>query len=467
MEQTHKLPAYSVSPRSLLGEQVGLAVFKKNNMKKNIFSNSVTFIKKFLGNKWRLLGVVLIILALVFGGWKIFGQQSNKPQYQTAQAEKGTLVSSITASGTISTGNSVNITTQASGVIANVYVKSGDSVTQGQKIADITLNLASQQKQAAAWSSYLSAKNNLDAANAKINSLQAAEFKANQTFINDAVARGLATNDPTYIQENALWLQAEADYKNQQGVIIQTRAALSSAWLSYSQPSSIISAPISGVITNLNLTSGLPITAQTSSTGNEVSQTLGTITLEQGSLQAVVNLSEIDVPKINPGQKVTLTLDAFPGKTYTGKVATINTTGVVSSGVTTYPTTITLDTTENRIYPNMAVSATIITDVKNNALLIPSTAVQNSNGQSSVRVMRNGQVSLVPVEIGTSNDTQTEITSGINEGDIVVTGQTGGTTNRTGTQGGTSPFGAFGGGRGGFGGGGGFRGGGAGGGDAH
>lgn len=435
-------------------------------MDKLKLSSIKIFMRKIFSNRLRATITIVLLLGSGFFGWQKLNAQTAKPQYQTAQAERGSLISSITASGSITAGNSVNITTGATGVVSNVYVKNGDSVIQGQKLADITLDQASQAKQASAWASYLSAKSNLDIAKAKINSLQAAGFKANQAFINDAVARGLATNDPTYIQQNALWLQAEADYKNQNGAVAASQAVLNSAWLAYSQISSIVTAPTSGTITNFTLVPGSVIASSvqpsTSSESSSASTSLGTISLEQSSLATTVNLSEIDVVNLKVGQKATLTLDAFPGKTFTGRVSAINTAGTVSSGVTTYPTTITIDSALSNIYPNMAVSATIITDVKNNALLIPSTAIQNNNGQSSVRVMRNGQNTSVPVEVGSSNDTQTEITSGINEGDTVITGQTGGTARRTGGTQGTSPFGAFGGGRG-FGGGGAiFRGGGGG-----
>lgn len=431
-------------------------------MNKLNFSSVKIFFRKLFGNRLRAGIIIILLLVVGFFSWQRLNAQTAKPQYQTAQAEKGSLITSITASGTITAGSIVNITTGATGVVTQIYVKNNDLVTAGQKLADITLDQASQAKQASAWASYLSAKSNLDNANAKINSLQAAEFKANQAFINDAAARGLASNDPTYIQQNALWLQSEADYKNQKGVVAASRAALNSAWMSYRQISSIVTAPTSGIISNFTLVPGSIIASSgqpsTSPESSSTSQSLGTISLEQNSLAATVNLSEIDVVNIKEWQKATLSLDAFPGKTFTGRVSAINTSGTVSSGVTTYPATITIDSALNNIYPNMAVSATIITDVKNNVLLVPSTAVQNNNGETSVRVMRNGVVTTVPVEVGASNDTQTEITSGINEGETVVTGQTGGNAGRTGTQG-TSPFGAFGGGNRGFGGGG-LRGGG-------
>ncbi|MBI3485539.1 efflux RND transporter periplasmic adaptor subunit [Candidatus Daviesbacteria bacterium] len=415
-------------------------------------------LKKLFGNKLRIAIVIVILLVAGYFGYKQFFNKSTQPTYQTTQAEKGTLVKTVSASGTITLGNSVSITTNATGLVSQVYVKNGDSVTQGQKIADLTLDLDSQAKQASAWSSYLQAKTSLDSANAKFNSLQAAEFTANQKLINDAVARNLKSDDPTYIEENASWLQSEADYKNQTAIVTQSQAAVSSAWLSYEESSPIITAPISGVINNLTLTPGLSIKpSTTSSTSTNTSQKFGSISLDAGQIQATVNVAEVDAPNIVPGQKVTLTLDAFADKTFTGKVLTIDTNGSVSSGVTTYPATISLDSGEANIYPNMAVSAKIITSVKDNVLLVPSAAVSTSNNQStptgsgsSVRVLKNGSVNSVDVTIGDSNDTQTEITSGINEGDSVVTGQTSISSRRSTTQ--TSPFSVFGG-RGGGGGG--------------
>lgn len=396
------------------------------------------FLKWLIKSRIRLILIVILIGAGYFG-YQTFGVKTQAPQYQTAQVEKGTLVTSISASGTVTSASRVSLATQATGVVKEVLVKNGDKVVQGQKIAEITLDLSSQAKQAAAWSSYLQSKNSLDSAQAKINSLQSALFAANQELINDAVARDLKSDDPTYIQQNADWLQAEADYKNQEAVITQSQAALSGSWLSYLQISSVINAPITGTVSGLSISPGLTIASQTSSSTTTInSTTLGTITMENAKTQSAVNLTEIDVVNVKEGQKVTMTMDAFPDKSFTGKVVTINTNGSVSSGVTTYPTTITFDTSLDNIYPNMAISAKIITDVRNDALLVPSAAVQTANGESSVRVMKNNQITTVLIEIGKSNDTQTEIVSGLSEGEMVVTGSTTISGNRT--QTGTSPF---------------------------
>ena len=400
--------------------------------------------KWLFSSKKKIVVVVILLILAGYFGYKQFLAKPAAPQYQTEQAMKGTLVTSVSASGQVTSANNVTITIQASGVVKEVFVKNGETVLSGQTIATLTLDQASQQKQAAAFASYLSAKNTLDNANAKYNSLQNTLFVANQKFINDAVARGLLTTDPTYIEENATWLQAEADYKNQATTISAAQSSLAAASLNLSQLSSTITAPAAGIIKGLTITPGAIVSlSSSSSSGTSTSQVLGSV-YQTGPIQAQVNLSEIDSVNVLEGQKVTMTLDAFPNATFTGKVVSINTNGVSSSGVTTYPAVISFDSGNDHIYPNMGVNAKIITKVKNDVILVPSAAVQTSNGQSTIRVMKNGTVTSVPVEVGDSNDTQIEITSGISEGDQVVTNVARTTQGSTGQ---TSPFGA----RGGFG----------------
>ncbi len=376
---------------------------------------------KKIKHKKIIIGLILVTILGFFIWHNFINTSSQQPQYQTAIVQKGTLVKTVSASGQITSANNVQITIQASGLVKDVLVKNGDDISEGQTIATLTLDQASQQKQAQAYASYLSAKNSLAAATAKLNSLPATEFNTNQKFMNDAVVRGLTTNDPTYIQENANWLQAEADYKNQSDVIIQSQASLASASLALSQVSSTVTAPVSGKLFGLTITPGAIITLSSSSNSTSTSQVLGSIS-QAGKILAQVNLSEIDSVNVSEGQKTTLTMDAFPNKTFTGKVVSINTNGVVSSSVTTYPAIISFDSAPNPVYPNMGVNANVITKIKDNVLLTPNGTVQTQNGQTSARVLKNDQVQTINIEVGDSSDTQTEIISGLSEGDTVVTG---------------------------------------------
>lgn len=376
---------------------------------------------------WKKAFFALLLLIVGWFIWsRISGSKSSQPQYQTAVVERGTLISSVSVSGTISSASSAPITTQATGVVAEVNFKNGDFVNQGDTIATLTLDQASQQKQAAAWASYLSATTSLNSAKSRINSLQSAKFKAWLAFKNDKGIDNPSNEqkqDPQYIIEEADWLQAEADYKNQDAIVAQSQAQVSSAYLAYQQVSSTVTAPISGTVSNLKIAAGTPILASTtSSTSNSTStQTLGNVTLSDAKPQATVNLTEIDVTHIKVGDKATLTLDAFPDKTFTGVVSSIDTNGAVSSGVTTYPTTITFDSAPDNIYPNMGVNADIITNVADNTLIVPTTAIQTVNGTSTVRILKNGQVSQVEVTTGNTSDSETEIKSGLSEGQTVVT----------------------------------------------
>lgn len=398
-------------------------------------------IKSFLFPSTKRTVVSLVIIGgILFYGWKTFFPTTPQVQYQTDTVTKGTLVSSVAESGQVAVSNRASITTQASGAISNVYVKDGDTVTQGQKIADVILDGVGQQRQAAAWSSYLSAQNTLNTAQSKINSLQSTLFKTNQTFVNGKGTKDPTTDDPTYIQQRADWLQAEADYKNQTAVIAQTQVALSSSWLAYQAASATITAPIAGVVSDLIITPGLQIGSAntTASAGSGASaQVVGSIKTN-GKPVIGVSISEIDAVKVKVGDKATVTLDALPGKTFTGKVAGINTMGIVSSGVTTYPTTILLDVPNDQILPNMSATAQIVTSIKDNVLLVSRVAVQVIQGQSTVRVMQNGSPASTQVVTGESSDTQIEIVSGLTEGETVVTGIIAAQTSASANT--TSPF---------------------------
>jgi macrolide-specific efflux system membrane fusion protein len=422
----------------------------------SLLKNILNAIKKFVGIHKKLTAVfVIIIIAAVF----IFSRLSSsasQPQYQTTQVTKGTLVVSLTEAGQVSVANKVSIVTQASGIVSNVYVKSGQTVNAGDKIADVTLDTAGQQRQAQAYSSLLSAQNGLQSANVQLYTLQNQEFVANQKFMNDAVANNKATDDPIYIEENATWLAAQAAYINQSNVIAQAQANVNNSSLAYQLTSGTITASTNGTVGDLIITKGMQIGSSNTTAGsstNTSNQAIASI-ITGNATTVSVSVAEVDAPQIQVGQAATITFDALPTKTFTGKVMGMNTTGAVTSGVTTYPTVIQLDdTSDASVLPNMSATANIITKVDDNVLLIPSAAVQTVGTTSTVKVLKNGQVSTVSVQTGDASDSQTVITSGLSEGDTVVTSviSTASTTSSTGT----SPFsgglrlGGFGGGGGG------------------
>lgn len=404
--------------------------------------------------KKKIILLVIIVGAGLLLILKFTASKKQNIQYQTAQIEKGTLIVSVTGSGQVSTANNITVTTQTTGVVSKVYKNDGDEVKKDDIIAEIDLDLYGQQKAAQALANYQSAKNSLESAKTSLYSLQSDMFTQWKKHYDLATNSTYQNSDSSPNNENRVlaefhisednWLAAEAKYKNQQNVVNQAQTSLNAAWLSYQQSSPIIYAPISGKISGLSLQIGSVVSS--AKIASIKTAALPTIT---------INLTEIDVPKIQIGNKATIKFDAFPDKTYTGSVLSIDTTGAVNSGVITYPTVIKLDTESREILPNMAASASIITAIKDNVLLAPLSSIQTQNEESFVRVMKNKNIEQIRVETGLVSDTYIEIVSGLSEGDTVITGMIQSSSANQQRNQSQSPFGGFGGGAFRFGGGGG------------
>ncbi|MBI3981085.1 efflux RND transporter periplasmic adaptor subunit [Candidatus Microgenomates bacterium] len=410
---------------------------------------------------------LLFILVIIIIGWKFLpgflGNSEQKTQYQTSPVTRGTLIVTVSSSGQVSTGNSGNINTQASGVVKKMYAKNDQLVRSGDVLVELDLDQPSQQKYLAALSAYQTAKNNYETALANQYTLQSQMFSAWKTYTDIATNSTYQNPDGTpnlnsrvltdFTITQADWLAAEAKYKIAQNIIAQSQTALNSAWYSLQQTSPKISAPISGKVTGLSLQEQAVLASANNSsdtTSTATSQKIASI--KTNALPTVsLNLTEIDVTKVKIGNKVTLTFDAFPGKTFMGKVISIDTVGTVSSGVTTYPTVVQLDTDPEGLYSNMSAQANIITQVKNNVLSVPQGSVKTGTNQTYVQVLKKGQVKKVDVKTGISNSTQIEITSGLTENEEVITGTSGGSSSTVNRET-SSPFSSFGRSGGGFGG---------------
>jgi multidrug efflux pump subunit AcrA (membrane-fusion protein) len=383
--------------------------------------------------KFIVIGVIILVLAgAVF--LKLSGGSSKKIIYQTVKPERGSLIVSVSATGSVSTANSAEVTTEASGVIDKILVENGQKVTAGQPIAVLTLDIEGQQRYSQALSNYQSAQNSLY-------SLQSAMLAKWDSYMKLAQSGTYQNSDgspktdfrqlPAFMIAQDDWLSAEAAYKNAQNNITQS-------YLSYLQASPTIYAPIAGVITGFGLQIGSVVTAQSNSSGGSTAQKIASVVTE-ATPTVTVSLSETDVPSVRVGNLVTVTLGAFPDKTYTGKVISVDTVGSVSSNVTTYPAVIKLDVTSPEILTNMSATANIITASKNDVLTIPVSALTNN----TVQVLKNGKPETVTIEVGLESSTEAEILAGLTEDDEVITGSSNPTAAPKQT---TSVFGGFGGG---------------------
>jgi RND family efflux transporter MFP subunit len=173
-----------------------------------------------------------------------------------------------------------------------------------------------------------------------------------------------------------------------------------------------LTAPFDGTITQANATPGVVV-----STGTQVFRIDNL-----SSLEVAVQVTEIDINGIQTGQPATITFNAIPNKTYTGKVLQSALAGTVGNNSTTFSVIVQITNADALIKPGMAANVTITTNEVANALLIPSTSIfTDSSGQQYVYLIQNGTPTAVNVSVGAVSDTTTQITgSTLQEGDTII-----------------------------------------------
>jgi HlyD family secretion protein len=203
--------------------------------------------------------------------------------------------------------------------------------------------------------------------------------------------------------------KANSDIEDQNYVIEQDEEGLLDAKEKLEQH--YIYVPFDGVMTEINVKKGDSVSSGTA---------IATLITQQKI--AEITLNEVDATEVKVGQKVTITFDAIDDLSVAGEVTNIDSIGTVSQGVVTYSAQISLDLQDERVKPGMSVSTEIITKAKQDVLLVPNAAIKSQNNIKYVQVMGTDNV-VYPqeVETGISNDTYTEITNGLAEGDKVVT----------------------------------------------
>jgi len=210
------------------------------------------------------------------------------------------------------------------------------------------------------------------------------------------------------------------DLRNQELSVQQRQNALRDAQSKLSDYS--IRAPFDGVIASVSVKKGDSI-----SSGSAV------VTLITKQKLAEISLNEIDVAKVKVGQKANITFDAIDELNITGEVSDLDLIGTVTQGVVTYNVKIVFDTQDDRVKTGMSLSASIITEIKQDVLLIPNGAIKSQGGMNYIEILpgatlvtgSQGVVSaVVParqiIELGLTDDTNTEAMSGLKEGDLII-----------------------------------------------
>jgi HlyD family secretion protein len=360
--------------------------------------------------KIKKIHVIVVIVVLIVGGYYWYSKSKSTSaavSYKTTQAEKGTLTTSISASGNVIVDDSATVDPTITGTVYGLAVSVGDTVKKGQLLFMIDndeLGIDANK----AYSSYLESKASLESA------------KANKKEAKNNYDAGGSAEEKSVLKKKleAAEISLEAAEKN-----VETSAASYQNSLSDASKRKVVS-PLDGTANAINVKNGDDLGRLSSNSNSSAPIIIGNL----GTLKAQVEVNEVDISNVSIGQKVSLTFSAINGLTSTGKVEKMDSLGTLTSGVVTYNVTIGFDSLDQRVKPEMSVSAAIITGVKQDAILVPNSAVKTQNGNSYVQMLSGQTPENKTVEIGLSNDTQTEIVSGINVGDKVVTQTISGTS---------------------------------------
>jgi membrane fusion protein, macrolide-specific efflux system len=379
------------------------------------------------------LGVLLIVgvgvgYLTLTGGADSAGASSTR----TARVTRGTVVSSVSASGSVDSAKSRSLDFATSGTVTEIKVQAGDKVTKGQLLAELDQTSAEENVQ--------SAKANLTAA--------------------DAADTSTASGYSSYVSAKNAYNQAERALEGTKltapfsGTVVSVNGTVGgSSSGTASSGSSSTSSGSQGSSDSGSSGSGSSGSSGSSTSTSSSSGSSGTGFIEladPSKLKVTGEFTESDAIKLKIGQSAAVTFDALSGVTATGKVSEIDMSPTTTNNVVQYGAAITLSDKPSAIRLGQTTTVQVTTSTAQNVLYVSTAAVRTAGGQSTVTVQQGGTQVVKRVQIGVQGDQGTEIKSGLNEGDqVVITTATGGSGS---TQ--TRPGGGIGGGGGGIGGGG-------------
>ena len=291
--------------------------------------------------------LVAIVAILVVRGAK---QGGKKTQLMTAAVERRDIALTIDATGTVEPIDLVEVKSKASGQIVRMPVEVGSLVPRGALLAQIDPRDSQNQ--------YNQALAALKAAQAKTE-ISLAQKKRSD----DLYAKQIVTAD----EHEA----ATLDYANAQAALVKARTDLDLA--QQRREDATVRAPIAGTVLSQPVTSGQVISSATSSASG------GTTLLTMADLSKVrmrALVGETDIGNVKPGQEATVTVDAFPQRTFAGRVEKIEPQAVVVQSVTNFPVLVSVSNENGILLPGMNGEVSMLVDRRDNALAIPVDAVR-------------------------------------------------------------------------------------------
>jgi len=347
-----------------------------------------------MGNRKRkyLITAVTILILASIGGilfYKLIVQKGSDQRFRTVKVERGEITSVVTATGTINPVITVLVGSQVSGTIKALYADFNSHVKEGEVIAQIDPAIFEAQVEQGR-ANVLNAQANLLNARANLENAKANLMKAEVAVID--TKRTLERNRPLWERQVIAQATLDTAQANYDTAVAQREVAKAQVESAKSQVESFkaqveqakaalkvaetnlryttIRSPVNGIVISRNVDVGQTVAASLQA------PTLFTIAKDLTQMQVDTNVSEADIGRIAKEQEATFTVDAYPEKTFRGKVLEIRNAPITIQNVVTYDVVIQVDNRELLLKPGMTANVSVLIAHKEGVLKIPNSALR-------------------------------------------------------------------------------------------
>jgi len=331
---------------------------------------------------WLKWLIVFVILGGVAGAvaWHYANREGSAPQFQTQEVTRGDIIQAVTATGALNPVTNVTVGSQISGNIQKLYVDWNSPVKANQIVAQLE---PSTYKAAVAQ-----ADGELASANATLELTQIEAKRADQLFSSKLISE---SDHDTAI----------ANLHSAQATVQIRQAALDTAKVNLDRCT--IMSPVDGIVISRNVDVGQTVAASLSA------PTLFVIANDLTKMQIDANVSEADVGGVEVDQNVTFTVDAFPTRTFVGKVVQVRNAPTNYQNVVTYDCVIGVDNHDMKLKPGMTANVSIVIAERRDALKIANSALRFRPPETAQKEVKTNATKVAATNgAGTSPGTQVE-----------------------------------------------------------
>lgn len=379
---------------------------------------------------WMVAGLGLVAAMAV--AYRFLGISGPEEQYRTAEVERGSLTVFVSATGSLTPTDEVDVGSELSGIVLAVHVDTNESVRAGQILAQLdTSKLKAQDGQASA---------SLEAARARARESEASLAEARLAFERAQELYRAELLSPSNLDAaRATFLRSEASLATARAQVSQAEATLST--IATDMTKTIIRSPVDGVVLTRNVEPGQTVAASFQA------PVLFKIAQDLRRMELRVDVDEADVGRVRAGQAASFTVDAYPDRSFPATIREVSYASKTVAGVVSYEAVLDVDNPELLLRPGMTATADITVEKLDDTLLVPNAALRfappsepgaNSGGRGGllslllprrprresaldakaqgksqrVWTLRDGQLVPLSITTGSSDGAHTVVTSG-------------------------------------------------------